>query len=361
LHFGLDSLTVDSLLIVWPDQKFQILGKTDSDRISLEQKNATGVFDYHDFFREQKPILKNITGQINCEWKHKENDFIDFASQYLIPHKESTRGPKIAVADVNHDGLDDFYACGARDQAGVLMIQQRDGSFKSSDTALFNRDAVCEDVDAVFFDANGDGYPDLYVVSGGNEPPRSPLALEDRLYLNNGKGHFTRAVKFIAQLYENKSCVAVADVDHDGDLDIFVGNLTSTTGSSYGIPQTSHLYLNDGKGNFSIALHAINLDKIGIVTCAQFADINQDGWPDLVVAGEWMPVKIFLNDHGKFRETDIPSSTGLWQSLYISDVNGDGFPDLLAGNWGHNSKLWAGKNGPLKLYVKDFDQNGTVE
>ncbi len=361
LHFGVDSMTTDSLLVVWPDQRFQVLKNPDSARILLFQKNASGHFQYHSFFPEKKTQLEDITKQVNCPWRHKENDFNDFTYQYLIPHKESTRGPKIAVSDVNKDGLDDFFVCGARDQAGVLMIQQKNGSFISADTALFNRDAVCEDVDAVFFDANGDGYPDLYVVSGGNEAPRSPLALEDRLYLNDGKGHFKRAEKFVSQLYENKSCVAVADVDHDGDMDLFVGNLTSTTGMSYGYPQTSHLYENDGKGHFSIALNVMPLDKIGVVTSASFTDLNGDGWPDLVVAGEWMPVKIFMNDHGKFTESDIPHSTGLWQTLYTTDLNGDGYPDILAGNWGHNSKLWAGKNGPLKLYVKDFDQNGAVE
>jgi enediyne biosynthesis protein E4 len=362
LHFGLDSLTADSLLIVWPDQKFQLIKKVDPDRqLIVHQKEASGIFSYASFFPEKKPILEDITSQVNCSWKHKEDDYNDFASQYLIPHKESTRGPKIAVGDVNKDGLDDFYVCGAKNEPGVLMIQQKNGGFVSADTALFNKDAICEDVDAVFFDANGDGYPDLYVVSGGNEPPSSPLCLEDRLYLNDGKGHFRRSEKFMAQLYENKSCVAVADVDHDGDLDIFVGNLASTTGTSFGLPQTSHLYLNDGQGHFSIALNMIDLNKIGVVTTAAFTDLNKDGWPDLVVSGEWMPMKIYMNDHGKFTETDVPKSTGLWQTVYTADVNGDGFPDILAGNWGHNSKLWAGKDGPLKLYIKDFDRNGTVE
>ena len=184
---------VDSLLIVWPDQKFQLLkGPVSDKQLKVHQKEASGTFNYRSFFQKKKPILEDVTSQVNCNWKHRENDFNDFAIQYLIPHKESTRGPKIAVGDVNKDGLDDFYVCGASNQPGVLMIQQKNGSFISSDTALFVRDAVCEDVDAVFFDANGDGYPDLYVVSGGNEAPRSPLWLEDRLYLNDGKGHFKR-------------------------------------------------------------------------------------------------------------------------------------------------------------------------
>ncbi len=169
-------------------------------------------------------MLEDITSQIKCNWKHKENDFNDFHVQYLIPHKESTRGPKIAVGDVNKDGLDDFYACGAKGQPGALMIQQKDGSFKETDTALFAKYALCEDVDAVFFDANGDGYPDLLVISGGNEPQgNSPFLLQDRLFLNDGKGHFTIKNDFYVQKLYNKSCVAVADIDHDGDSDIFIG------------------------------------------------------------------------------------------------------------------------------------------
>ncbi len=362
LHFGLDSAAADSLLIVWPDQRYQVIRNPAINRqLEVHQSEATGKFSYDSFFQKKKPLLENISSQIGSSWKHKENDFNDFSYQYLIPHKESTRGPKIAVCDVNGDGLDDFYVCGAKGQPGALMIQQKDGHFISSDTALFNQDAICEDVDALFFDANGDGYPDLYVVSGGNEAPVSSQALEDRLYLNDGKGHFRKSLNYMSQLYENKSCIAVADVDHDGDLDMFVGDLANTRGSDYGVPQTSHLYLNDGKGHFSIAVDNIHLDKIGMVTCAAFADLNGDGWPDLIVSGEWMPLKIFMNDHGKFTETDIPNSTGLWQNLYIADVNGDGHPDILAGNWGHNSKLWAGKDGPLKLYVKDFDLNGRID
>ena len=361
LHFGLDSSGIDSLLIVWPDQKFQVLKNIPGNKqLIVYQKDASGVFIYHSFFPERKPILEDITSQIKCDWKHKEDDFNDFAVQPLIPHKESTRGPKIAVADVNGDGLDDFYVCGARGQPGALMIQQKDGSFKNSDTALFKRFAICEDVDAVFFDANGDGYPDLWVVAGGNQLPLNQIANADRLYINDGKGNFSFSPNAFQQLFWDKSCIAVADIDHDGDSDVFVGHLADQT--KYGLPIDSYLYINDGKGKFSIAgQNIINLRKIGMVTSARFADINNDGWPDLIVTGEWMGVKIFINNHGKFVEKDIPNSTGLWQTLYVTDVNGDGYPDILAGNWGHNSKLWAGKNGPLKLYTKDFDFSGSME
>jgi hypothetical protein len=264
------------------------------------------------------------------------------------------------VADVNKDGLDDFYACGAKFQPGALMIQQKDGTFKESDTALFNEFAISEDVDAVFFDANGDSFPDLFVLAGGNEIPANELALLDRLYINDGTGHFTKSANPMSVVFENKSCVSVADIDNDGDQDLFVGNLASP--AKYGIPTTSYLYINDGKGHFTKAGdNIIPLYLLGMVTAASFTDIDNDGWKDLVVLGEWMPVKVFKNNKGKFSPMDIPASTGLWQSIYTTDVNGDGFADILAGNWGCNNKFWAGKNGPLKLYVKDFDNNGSTE
>jgi hypothetical protein len=363
LHFGLDSAIVaDSIVVVWPNQKYQTIKNVAANKpLTVQQKDAFNDFDYNTFFPIQKEQLVNITSQVNCNWKHIENGFDDFNVQYFIPHKESTRGPKIAVGDVNKDGLEDFYVCGAKGQPGALMIQQANGSFVSADTALFKRFAVCEDVDAAFFDANGDGYLDLWVVSGGNEIPSNEIANADRLFINDGKGHFTYSPNAFTQQYENKSCIAVADIDHDGDMDVFIGHLSDQQKFGY-TPLSSYLYINDGKGKFSIASNeTMNLLKIGLVTSASFTDLNKDGWPDLVVAGEWMSVKIYMNNKGKFVETDVPNTTGLWQSVTTADINGDGYPDILAGNWGHNSKLWAGKNGPLKMYVKDFDNNGIVE
>jgi hypothetical protein len=362
MHFGLDSATrVDSLLIVWPDQKYQLLkNPVINKNLVVNKTDAQMSFIYNDLFPAAKETLEDITARVNCNWSHKENDFVDFNVQYLIPHELSTRGPKLAVADVNNDGLDDFYACGAKFQSGVLMIQQKDGRFNESDTALFNKYAVSEEVDAVFFDANGDSFPDLFVISGGNEIPVNGLALLDKLYLNDGKGNFKKADDPMSVVFENKSCVSVADIDNDGDTDIFIGNLASPV--KYGIPTTSYLYLNDGKAHFTKAGdNIIPLYLLGMVTSATFMDMDNDGWKDLIVSGEWMPVKVFKNNRGKFTETDIPHSTGLWQSLYATDVNGDGYTDILAGNWGWNSKFWTGKNGPLKLYVKDFDNNGSVE
>lgn len=362
MHFGLDSaIKADSVLIVWPDQRMQLLTNVAANKsLTIDKKEAKDSFDYNQFFQPVTELYQDITSSITCNWKHKENEFVDFNVQYLIPHALSTRGPKLAVADVNGDGLDDFYAGGAKDQPGTLMIQRADGSFAASDTALFRVDAVCEDVDAAFFDINGDRFPDLYVVSGGNEPRNNAFALEDRIYLNDGKGRFTKKQNPFSQQYENKSCIAHADIDKDGDQDVFIGNLASPT--AYGLPQTSYLLVNDGKGHFTFGgENTIALKAVGMVTSALFTDLNKDGWEDLVVSGEFMAVKVFMNNKGTFKPADIPASTGLWQSLMAADVNNDGHTDLLAGNWGHNTKLWAGKNGPVKLYVKDFDNNGTNE
>lgn len=361
LHFGIDTAkTIDSLLIVWPDQKFEIIRNIPADTtLVIAQKNATGIFDYNRYFPLPAPLFTDKSDSISCNWKHKENDFFDFNVQYLIPHAQSTRGPKVAIADVNADGLDDFYACGAKGQPGALMIQQQDGSFLPSDTAVWNEDAMMEDVDAVFFDANADGKPDLYVASGGNEYNQGDAHLKDRLYINNGNGRFLKSNNALPDNSYNKSSVSIADVDNDGDLDIFCGTLADA--HAFGVPQTSHLLTNKN-GQFSIAAkNVIDLDSIGIVTAGAFADVNNDGWKDLVVTGEWMPVTIFINQEGKFKRNDIPASTGLWQTVFTHDVNGDGNMDILAGNWGYNNKFHSGKNGPLKLYVADFDKNRKVD
>src|SRR5579863_2889429 len=363
LHFGLDSLnSVDSILVLWPDQKYQVLKNVPANKhMVIKQKDAASNFQRNIFFPEKAAALDDISSQIHVNWKHEEDPFNDFNIQYLIPHMESTRGPKLAVADVNKDGLDDIFICGAKGQPGCLMLQTKKGSFIKSDSAVFNQNKESEGVDAIFFDANNDGFPDLYVVSGGNEYPDGNPNLADHLYINDGNGHFKESIQALSPILKNKSCIAVADINKDGFQDLFVGGLA--TAGEYGISKApSYLLLNDGKGNFKLADDSIiPLRETGIVTAATFADLNNDGWEDLIVTGEWMGMKIFMNNKGVFKANEIDHSSGLWQTLYATDLNGDGYPDLLAGNWGLNSKLAAGKEGPLKLYIKDFDHNGSLE
>ncbi|HTE34382.1 MAG TPA: VCBS repeat-containing protein, partial [Chryseolinea sp.] len=216
LHFGLNQHTVvDSILVVWPDQQYQVLKNVPVNKpLIVDQKNAASNFSYGDFFKPSSEAMTRENKLVN--WRHRENVFEDFNNQYLIPHSESTRGPKIATADVNKDGLEDFYECGAKDQAGALLIAQKNGSYLSADTAVFDKAKTSEEVDALFVDANNDDHPDLYVVSGGNEYNGPNPALLDKLYLNDGKGRFLPTENALPQVFENKSCVTAGDIDKDG-------------------------------------------------------------------------------------------------------------------------------------------------
>ncbi len=363
LHFGLNKIkNADSMLIVWPNQSYQIIRNVKANQLlEIDQKNASGKFIYKQFFKPEESVFEDITSQINLKWKHQENDYVDFNMQPLIPHLFSAEGPRMAVADVNHDGLDDFYVCGARNQPGALFIQQKNGGFAASKQVDFLADAASENVDAVFTDVNLDGNPDLYVVSGGNELPDGSAALADRLYLNDGKGNFKRS-NSIPSITKNKSCVAVADVNHDGFPDIFVGGAPDAY--AFGKIPESYLLLNDDKGNFHQTQIPSELRNAGILRSAVFTDLNNDGWPDLVLAGEWMPIKVFINQKGKFVQQHSPemdAASGWWQRILPADVDGDGKIDLITGNYGLNSKLKPSAENPLKLYLSDIDKNGSVD
>ena len=372
-HFGLGThTTVDSLIFVWPDNTVQRMQNAKADQkltITYDRQKLDTIADYRAFIanllHEKAPSpLTDLTDAANIHYKHEEdNDFIDFTRQWFIPHEISTAGPKIAVADVNGDGLEDFFVCGARGQGGSLYLQQPDATFRQSTDTIFSTDKACEEVDAVFFDANGDHYPDLYVASGGNEYAGDAPQLRDHLYLNDGHGHFTRSSGLPA-LFENKSVVRVADFDKDGDLDIFVGGRANA--AVYGMPPASYLLQNDGHGNFTIVTPTLSpgLDHLGMITDAVWTDVDGDGWPDLVVTGEWMPPVLFKNHQGHLvREnltTDDVDLSGLWCGMLATDLNGDGYPDLLLGNYGLNSKLTASADHPLKMYVGDIEQNGRM-
>lgn len=360
LHFGLDTITtIDSVLIVWPDQKMLKLKDIKINQLHLiEDEDNRKDFIYDNMFPSKEDQYEDITDKIFCDWKHKENSIDDFNTQRLIPQAKSTRGPKIAIADVNKDGFEDFYACGSGNQPGTLFVQNKSGEFIKTNTSLFISDSVYEDVDAIFFDADNDGDQDLFVVSGGNMFVLGDKNLLDRLYLNDGKGFFTKAVEAIPLIFKDESSVASMDIDNDGDLDLFVGNFLNP--EAYGEIDTSYVLINDGKAKFTLVNRFFN--NIGMVTDVKLGDVNNDNIKDIIVVGEWMPITIFLvSKKGELVKKIIPNSTGLWQSVFIDDINNDGNNDLLLGNWGFNTKFWSNKTSPLRLYVGDFNKNGREE
>lgn len=360
LHFGLDTTRIiDSVLVIWPNQQWQMLREVPADQLLMLRQSAATAGPVSQPMQAGE-WMKDLSPQMGITWQHKEDVFNDFNVQRLIPHQLSTRGPALAVGDVNGDGREDVFAGGAAGQPPLLALQQADGSFRPSLQHALLADSAAEDVDALFFDADGDGDLDLYVVSGGNEFRMQNPALQDRLYLNDGRGNFTKAVQQLPDLRVNKSCVAAADIDRDGDLDLFVGVLADPV--AYGMPQTSYLLINDGQGHFSLASpQQAPLQNIGMVTSAVWADINADTYPDLVLAGEWMPVSIFLNQKGVLQKMETGLPSGWWQSLTVADLDGDGRMDILAGNFGLNSKLQASSSAPLRLYLKDLDANGQID
>jgi enediyne biosynthesis protein E4 len=365
LHFGLGEIeSADSLLVVWPDHRYEVLYDVELNRLlELEIENAAGHFEYSRLHRSyDQAAFEDISDQLNISFRHRENNFNDFTREPLIPYKLSTQGPALAVADVNGNGLDDFYIGGAHGQPGRLYIQQDDGSFLSENDELFDGDLVSEDVDALFFDANGNGLNDLYVVSGGSERTGNSNALLDRLYINTGDGIFKKSIDRLPELFQNGSVVAAADYNGNGSIDLFIGNRSITW--AYGESPPGFILENDGDGYFTDVSSRVapGFSSLGMVTDAGWADLDGSGYPELIISGEWLPVTIMKFGDGRFRnvteEFGLTQTHGLWQSIYIDDLNGNGMPDLIAGNLGTNTRINATVEQPFRLYVNDFDGDG---
>ncbi|HEV8266522.1 MAG TPA: FG-GAP-like repeat-containing protein [Gemmatimonadales bacterium] len=359
LHFGLGPSTrVDSLIVVWPDRRYQVLTNVAADQtVTLAQWDATGRYAY----RASPAVLAPTV----VDFKHNENTFFDYSREPLMPRLLSTEGPALAVGDVNGDGLDDIYVGGAKWQAGQLFLQRPDGTVRPQNEPTFRADSLAEDVDAAFFDADGDGDLDLYVVSGGNEFWGEADALQDRLYINDGKGGFERDSDALPRLSESGSCVVPGDFDGDGHVDLFVGRRVVARG--YGLTPRSHLLRNDGTGRFvDVTLEtAPALAEAGMVSSAVWIDYDNDGQLDLIVVGEWMPVRVFRQQQGRFvdrtAQAGLAGSEGWWNTVTAADLNGDGRQDLVLGNVGLNSYIRASRDEPARLYVQDFFQNGALE
>jgi enediyne biosynthesis protein E4 len=365
LVFGLGRNTrIDSVEVIWPDDKKQVLTQVKPDtELMLVYSKADKQFVPPLEETVQKPVT-DVTKQVALNFTHRENEFVDYNRDVLLKQMYSTLGPALAKGDVNGDGLEDVFLGGAKGKPSKLFVQQAKGTFSENDVAVFAADSLAEDVAALFFDVDGDKDLDLFVVTGGNEFTPEDENLQDRLYLNDGKGNFTPDNRFPA-IAESGACVAAADFDGDGDIDLFVGN--RLVAGQYGYSPLHYLFVNDGKGNFkNLSKRYIpDIRELGMITDASWADLDGDNFPELLIVGDWMPVTVFKNINGnrleKLDSQALAQSHGWWNRIHAADIDGDGDTDFVLGNLGQNNRLRADADHPAELYVNDFDNNGSVE
>ncbi|WNJ19139.1 VCBS repeat-containing protein [Pontibacter sp. G13] len=362
LTFGLGGINqVDSIVVSWTDGSQTVKSAVPANQfleISQTDSAASPIIPQS----SQAPPL--LATKLPISYAHAENDFVDFNRESLIPFQVSKEGPAMAVGDLNGDGLEDLFAGGAKHQSGEIWLQTSNGDWHAHPQDAFQLDSVFEDVDAAFFDLEGDGDLDLYVASGGNEFFGEMPQQLDRLYLNDGHGNFQRTESALPDMFTQTACVRPHDFDGDGDTDLFVGGRVIP--KHYGATPRSYLLVNNGRGVFEEWTQTMipQLAEIGMVTDAIWADLDGNGWDDLVVVGHWMPVMVAFNQGGNLQTPEIWSgtgSTGLWQSVQAADMDQDGDLDLVVGNLGTNSHLLKQSTGGLRLYVSDFDENGQVD
>ncbi len=360
LVFGLDTLnTVEGLTVVWPDSSIQSIESIEANQtLILKQTDAKSGFNET---VQTNPIFVDYDNS-GIDFNHQENSFLDFKRDKMLPQGISNLGPKITQGDINGDGLMDIHIGGAKGQPGTFFQQQPNGTFNQISTLALTADAGSEDTNGVFFDADQDGDQDLYVVSGGSDFADQDQALQDRLYLNNDKGDFILAKGNLPEMLTSGSAVSVADIDQDGDQDLFVGGRLIP--GRYPLAPRSYVLENDGAGNFTdiTKSFAPTLAIVGMVTDAVFTQLNDDNYPDLVVVGEWMPIQLFHNESGQqLKATEIPNTGGWWNTLHATDLDQDGDTDLIAGNFGNNNLYRPNANQPARLIYSDFDQNGSID
>jgi enediyne biosynthesis protein E4 len=366
LHFGVgDVRVIDSLRVTWPSGRVQRLDQVAvNQQLVLEEADAVRAAPASTA-RASRPLFTDITVRAGLSFLHREGPSLDFDREPLMPRLLSRQGPALAVGDLTGDGLDDVFVGGAKWQPGEVWVQSRNGTFSRASQPEVAADSTAEDVDAALFDANGDGALDLLVVSGGNEFTGDAEQLLPRLYLNDGRGQLRRARANLPALHANGGCVAVGDFDRDGHPDLFLGS--RVVSGTYGVTPTSHLLRNDGTGRFTEVTSTLApaLGASGMVSSAAWVDVDRDGALDLVVVGEWMPVRVFHQERGTFvdrtESMGLARTQGWWNRVRAADLDGDSMPELVLGNLGRNSYITATDSTPARLVMGDFQHNGTLE
>ena len=362
LHFGFKKgVSIEKLEVIWPDKKTQTILNPIPNQILKIVKNTDGLFNSK---KLTKPFFTDVSYKLPRTLVHEENNYIDFKREPLLHHKLSEEGPGVVIADVNNDGLEDLFVGGAAGFESKLYLQTKNGNFKQKINSDFKTDKAHEDVDALFFDANGDNILDLYVVSGGNEFKIDSELYQDRLYFNDGLGNFKRNKKALPSFTSSGSVAKANDIDGDGQIDLFIGG-RSVPGKYPEKPNSYILKNNNGVFEDATSNWSKNLKNIGLITDASYADLNNDEKKELIICGEWMPISVFEFENGVYinKTTDfgLNEELGWWSSLLVNDLNNDGFLDIVGGNLGLNSFIKASKTEPVELYYKDFDRNGSLD
>ena len=362
---GIENSVIDSMLLIWPDNSFQhITIPIGKSTIDLQYQPGLPKFNYSQLtgrIKNTTTPMVDITHAVKLDYLHKENPFAEFDREPLIPHMLSTEGPALAVADINHDGLEDVFIGSSRNHLPAVLLQQNSGKFTRSQQPVLDKDSIYENTDACFADVNNDGNIDLIVASGGNEFFGDEFHNSPRVYLNDGKANFTKLENAFTNLFLTASTVVPYDFNGDGFIDLFIGGRAVPW--EYGQVPQSYLLMNDKTGKFTdvTKMYAPELSLAGFVTQALWFDIDKDGDKDLLVSLEWGGIEAFINNKGKFTKKILTNKNGWWNFILPVDIDNDGDIDLIAGNLGLNSRLKASDKEPLRLYFNDFDGNGKKE
>ncbi len=365
LHVGLDAVQPDSVLLVWPDNSYQRITLTPGQRQQVSYRSGLPRFNYERLHQrqeaEQRLAWEDITSSTGLSYTHTENPFNEFDREPLMPHMVSAEGPALAVADIDHDGLDDVFIGASKTYRSAVFLQTPGGKFVQKAEPALAQDTMWESVDAKWIDVNGDTHPDLLLATGGNEYYGTDQHLRPLLYMNDGKGNLSKKEDAFGEVYATQSRVAACDFTGDGIVDLFVAGRAEPW--QYGRSPRSYLLQNDGTGRFTDVTeqYARQLMYPGMVTSATWTDLDADGKQDLLLTLEWGTVELFLNKGKKLEQRTLTRQKGWWQFAYVQDVDHDGDMDIIAGNLGLNTRLQASEKEPVSLYINDFDDNGRTE